>query len=292
VNNLGGMGLWDEQDGFYYDQIRIDGGDPVNLKVRSLVGLLPLIAVTVLEQDTLDKLPGFKKRFDWFLENRKDLAKNISWTERDCCPGHHRWLLAIPSREKLLRVLSYLLDENEFLSPYGIRSLSKYHKNNPYILKMDGEEFRVEYMPGESNTGLFGGNSNWRGPIWFPVNYLIVEALEKYHHYYGENLKVECPTGSGNYCTLREVANEISRRICRLFLPDKDGLRPCHGGNSECRENIFFHEYFDAETGKGLGASHQTGWTSLITVVLEGHMYASMEDLAIANDKKGKLANE
>jgi hypothetical protein len=288
VNNLGGTGLWDEQDGFYYDQMRMDSGYSVNLKVRSLVGLLPLIAVTVLEQNTLDKLPGFKKRFDWFLENRQDLAKNISWTEKDCCPGHNRWLLAIPSKEKLIRVLGYLLDENEFLSPYGIRSLSKYHQDNPYVFHMDGQEFRVEYMPGESNTGLFGGNSNWRGPIWFPVNYLIVEALEKYHHYYGDNLKVECPTGSGRYGTLQEAANEISRRICRLFLPDKDGLRPCHGDNRQCGDHILFHEYFHAETGKGLGASHQTGWTALITAILENSRYVSMEDLGLFHRKSKK----
>lgn len=288
VNNLGGMGLWDEQDGFYYDQMRIDGGYPVNLKVRSLVGLLPLVAVTVLEQDTLDKLPGFKKRFDWFLENRKDLTKNISWTERDCCPGHHRWLLAIPSREKLIRVLGYLLDESEFLSPYGIRPLSKYHQDNPYVLKMDGQEFRVEYMPGESDTGLFGGNSNWRGPIWFPVNYLIVEALEKYHHYYGDNLKVECPTGSGQYCTLQEVANDILQRLCKLFMPNKAGLRPCHGDNPECRENILFHEYFDAETGKGLGANHQTGWTALITAIIENSKFLSMKDIGIFHGEEDK----
>ena len=269
INNLGGTGLWDEEDSFYYDQIQIDGTEPVRLKVRSLVGLLPLVAVTVLEQETMDQMPGFKKRFEWFLANRQDLAKNISWTEKDCCPGHHRWLLAIPSKERLIHILRYLLDESEFLSPYGIRSLSKFHQEHPFVFHTEGQEFRVAYIPGESNTGLFGGNSNWRGPIWFPVNYLIIEALERYHHYYGDALKVECPTGSGNYCTLQEAANEISRRLVKLFLPDEKGLRPCHGDNTGCRDNILFHEYFDAETGKGLGASHQTGWTSLIVLCIE-----------------------
>ncbi|MBI4558968.1 MAG: glucosidase [Candidatus Hydrogenedentes bacterium] len=275
MNTLGGTGLWDEEDGFYYDQIRIDGGTPVRLKVRSLVGLLPLIAVTVLEQETIDLLPGFKKRFSWFLENRRDLAKHISWTEADCCPGHHRWLLAIPSKERLIRVLRYLLDESEFLSTYGIRSLSKFHAHHPYILRAGGEEFRVEYVPGESTTALFGGNSNWRGPIWFPVNYLIVEALERYYHYYGDDFQVECPTGSGNFCTLQEAANEISRRLTGLFLINKNGQRPCHGKNDTYKKDpnrrdlVLFHEYFHGETGEGLGASHQTGWTALVVRCIE-----------------------
>jgi hypothetical protein len=269
MNMLGGTGLWDEEDGFYYDQIQIDGGNQARLKVRSLVGLLPLIAVSVIEQEILDRLPGFKKRFQWFLENRSDLARHISCTETDCCKGHRRWLLAIPSKERLLRVLKYLLDESEFLSPYGIRSMSKFHQQHPYSFYAGGQDFRVEYDPGEGRSSLFGGNSNWRGPIWFPVNYLIIEALERYHHYYGDTFKVECPVGSGSYCTLQEVANEISRRLAGLFLQYDNGLRPCHGGNTDRRDNILFHEYFDAETGKGLGASHQTGWTSLIVRCIE-----------------------
>lgn len=274
MNTLGGAGLWDEEDGFYYDQIRIDGGKPVHLKVRSMVGLLPLIAVTVLDRETIDLLPGFKKRFDWFLENRRDLAQHISWTEAECCPGQHRWLLAIPSRERLLRVLRYLLDEEEFLSPYGIRSLSKYHQHHPYVLRADGQEFRVGYAPGESDSYLFGGNSNWRGPVWFPVNYLLIEALEQYHHYYGDDFKVECPTGSGDLHTLKEVADTISRRLASLFLPNEEGKRPCHGDDARhaadphWRDLILFHEYFHGDTGRGLGASHQTGWTALVTRLL------------------------
>lgn len=168
----------------------------------------------------------YKKRFDWFLANRADLARQISWTEAECCPGHRRWLLAIPSKDRLIRVLRYLLDEAEFLSPYGIRSLSKFHQANPYVFQAGGEEFRVAYTPGEGNSYLFGGNSNWRGPVWFPVNYLVIEALERYHHYYGDALKVECPTGSGNLCTLQEVATELSRRLSAIFLPDGGGGGP------------------------------------------------------------------
>jgi hypothetical protein len=275
MNSLGGTGLWEEKDGFYYDQIRIDSEEPLHLKVRSMVGLMPLIAVTVLEQETIDLLPGFKKRFQWFIENRRDLAKRISWTDADCCPGQHRWLLAIPSKERLVRVLRYLLDESEFLSPYGIRSLSKFHREHPYVFRAGGEEFRVGYVPGDADSYMFGGNSNWRGPVWFPVNYLIIEALESYCHYYGDGLKVECPTGSGELRTLQEVADEISQRLTRLFLPDGQGRRPFHGDNhayrqdSEGRDLLLFHEFFHGDTGRGLGASHQTGWTALVTRCLE-----------------------
>lgn len=275
INTLGGSGLWDEEDGFYYDQIQVDGEVPVRLKVRSLVGLLPLIAVNVLDQQTLDELPGFKKRFTWFLENRHDLARHISFTKANCRPGHHRWLLAIPSRERLVRVLGYMLDEAEFLSPFGIRSLSKFHQDHPFIFDAGGETFRVEYVPGEGDSYLFGGNSNWRGPIWFPVNYLLIEALEHYYHYYGDAFRVECPTGSGTLFSLKEVAAELSRRLTSLFRPDHAGNYPYLGGSGDRQKDsdgndlFLFHEYFDAETGRGLGASHQTGWTALVTRLLE-----------------------
>ncbi len=270
MNALGGCGLWDGDDGFYYDQIQVGQGAPVRLKVRSMVGLLPLIAVTVLEQDKIDRLPGFKKRFEWFIANRPDLARHISWTRADCCSGQNRWLLAVPSKERLLRVLRYLLDESEFLSPYGIRSLSRFHAEHPFEFRSNGETSRVAYVPGESDSRMFGGNSNWRGPVWFPVNYLLVEALESYHHYYGEAFRVECPAGSGQLLTLQEVANEISLRLARLFLPDGDGRRPCEGkDDSKERGLVLFHEYFDGDTGRGLGASHQTGWTALVTRCLE-----------------------
>jgi glycogen debranching enzyme len=275
MNTLGGSGLWDEEDGFYYDQIQADGGKSIRLKVRSMVGLLPLIAVTALEKETIDRLPGFKKRFDWFMANNAELAQHISRTETPNFQDHEHWILAIPSKEKLIRVLQYMLDEFEFLSPFGIRSLSKFHADHPYVFNAGGQNMSVTYNPGESSTGLFGGNSNWRGPIWFPVNYLIVEALERYHHHYGDDLKVELPTNSGNWCNLQEVADEISRRLTLLFLPDKDGQRPCHGENvhyyesAGCRNPVLFHEYFDGDTGKGLGACHQTGWTALVVRCIE-----------------------
>jgi hypothetical protein len=269
MNSLGGTGLWDEQDGFYYDQLHLDGRH-VPLRVRSLVGAIPLIAVEVLEQDIIERLPGFRKRLDWFIANRQDLARNISYmeSEGEHSHGHHR-LLAIPSRDRLVRVLRYLLDENEFLSPYGLRSVSRFHRENPYVFHADGREYRVGYVPGESDTGLFGGNSNWRGPVWFPINYLLVEALERYHHFYGDGLRVECPTGSGRMMNLGEVSAELARRLARIFLPDAQGRRPCHGDDRRFAEDpnwrdlVLFHEYFHGDSGRGVGASHQTGWTGL-----------------------------
>jgi hypothetical protein len=274
MNNLGGTGLWDEEDGFYYDRLHLDGNS-IPLRVRSLVGLVPLFAVEILEEDLLDRLPGFKKRMLWFLKNRRDLATQISYLEVGGREGHRHLLLAIPSRERLTRVLRYLLDEKEFLSDFGIRSLSRVHMDHPYVFKVMGQEYRVDYVPAEGNTGLFGGNSNWRGPIWFPMNYLLVEALERYHHFYGDSFKLECPTGSGHLMTLREVAREIGMRLSRIFLPDGSGRRPVHGEDLRFREDphwrdlVLFYEYFHADTGRGVGASHQTGWTSLVVKCLE-----------------------
>jgi hypothetical protein len=268
INTVGGSGLWSQADGFYYDQVNVDGSR-FPLRVRSLVGAVPLFATEVLERSAIDRLPGFRKRLDWFLENRGDLAHSISYDEMATPKGHGHFLLAIATRERLERVLRYLLDEEEFLSPWGIRSLSRFHERNPYVLDQGDPEHRVGYSPGESDSRLFGGNSNWRGPVWLPMNYLIVEALERYHHYYGDDLKVECPTGSGRTMTLKQVAREIGARVSRLFLPDGSGRRPCHGDDPRWardphwRDLVLFHEYFHAETGRGLGASHQTGWTSL-----------------------------
>jgi hypothetical protein len=281
INTHGGTGLWDEEDGFYYDQLRVDGRT-LPLKIRSLVGLIPLIAVEVLDDELIQQLPGFKKRMEWFLEKRQDLSQHISY----CCrlengAGRCHRLLAIPSRQHLERVLRYMLDENEFLSPYGIRSVSRIHQNHPYIFRVNGEEHRVDYEPGESTTGVFGGNSNWRGPIWFPINYLLIEALERYHYFYGESLHVECPTGSGRMMNLKEVADELSSRLAGIFLPDTQGRRPCHGSDLRYAEDphwrnlVSFHEYFHGETGRGLGASHQTGWTALVI--------RNIEDLAKGN---------
>ena len=266
INSLGGTGLWDEEDGFYYDQLRMDGR-AIPLKTRSLVGLLPLVAVEILREEQIQRFKGFRNRMDWFLEHRKDLAKLITIDNAD---GHIHRLLAVPTKERLCRILRYLLDENEFLSPFGIRSLSKIHMTRPYIFNADGNQYRVDYVPGEGNTHLFGGNSNWRGPVWFPINYLLVEALERYSHFYGDNLKVECPTGSGILMNLQQVANELAHRLTLLFQPDSQGRRPCHGQDlryavdPHWKELVLFYEYFHGETGRGCGANHQTGWTGIV----------------------------
>jgi hypothetical protein len=273
MNRLGGQGLWDEADGFYYDQLHADGLR-CSLRVRSMVGLIPLLAVEVLDDHVIDALPGFRRRLEWFLANRPDLASHISY----CCGGglHGHRLLAVPSREKLERVLGYLLDEEEFLSPWGVRSVSRVHERSPFVFRAGSAEHRVDYVPGESTTGLFGGNSNWRGPIWFPVNYLLIEALERYHHFYGEGFTVECPKGSGRRVDLRGVAGEIARRLVSIFRSDARGFRAWHGEDARYardpwfRELCLFHEYFHAETGRGLGASHQTGWTALVVRLIEG----------------------
>jgi len=273
MNSLGGNGLWDETDGFYYDQLRVDG-TTLPLRVRSAVGLMPLVAVEVLDDQVIARLPGFRKRMDWFLENRHDLCRQISYMEQDDSAGHTHRLLAIPSLGRLLRVLRYMLDENEFLSPYGIRSLSKFHHEHPYILQTDGNSQRVDYDPAESTSGVFGGNSNWRGPVWFPLNYLWVEALERYHHFYGDHLRVECPTRSGRMLNLKEVAGEIMSRLAHIFLPGEDGRSAWQNStryaqDPNWRDLVLFHEYFHGDTGRGMGASHQTGWTSLIVRCLE-----------------------
>ncbi len=293
INFLGGSGLWDEEDGFYYDQLHVDGAT-VPLKVRSLVGIIPLIAVEVLEEEVISRLPGFSKRMQWFLDNRPDLARNISYLELKGQNAHTHRLLALPTRDRLVRVLRYVLDENEFLSPYGLRSVSRAHEKHPFVLTVDGREHRVSYEPGESASAVFGGNSNWRGPVWFPLNYLLIEALERYHHFYGDSLQVECPTGSGRMMDLQQVAQELSTRLCRLFLPDGKGRRPCHGederfaSDPHWRDLLLFHEYFHGETGRGLGASHQTGWTALVARCLEDLARGNPSDGAPATDSARK----
>jgi len=268
INTLGGQGLWDEEDGFYYDQIHV-AGEQQAIRLRSMVGAIPVFACHNLEQKKIDRLPGFRKRMEWFLENRSDLAKHISYMEgREA--GHVHRLLAIPTRERLERLLRYLLDEREFLSPYGLRSVSKVYEAHPYMLRLRGYDLELRYDPAESRTGLFGGNSNWRGPVWFPLNYLMIEALECYHHFYGDSFTVEMPTGSGRRMTLRQVALELSGRLSSLFLPDGSGHRPCHGSDERYardpawKDLILFYEYFQGDDGRGLGASHQTGWTALV----------------------------
>jgi hypothetical protein len=268
-----GTSMWNEEDGFFYDVLHMPDDSRVPLKVRSMVGLIPLFAVETLEPEMLDRMPGFRRRMEWFIANRPDLTGNVACMRT---PGNQeRRLLSVVDTERLRRVLRYMLDENEFLSPFGIRALSKYHERNPYVLGVNGSEHRVDYQPAESLSGLFGGNSNWRGPIWFPVNFLLVESLQRFHFYLGDDFKVACPTGSGRMLTLAEVAAEISQRLNRIFLRDGSGRRPVFTGlekfqsDPHWRDLVLFHEYFNGDTGAGLGASHQTGWTALLAKLMQ-----------------------
>ncbi len=275
MNNIAGKGiaLWDTEDEFYYDVLHLPDGKHFPLKVRSMVGLIPLFAVETLESDIVDQLPGFKRRMQWFIENRPELSEHIeTLTTPDSTV---RRFLSLVNRQRLTSVLRYMLDENEFLSPYGVRSLSRFHQAHPYTLVVDHNLHRVDYEPAESSSGLFGGNSNWRGPVWFPVNYLIIESLQKFHHFLGDEFRVECPTGSGQMLTLWEVASELSRRLTRIFLRAHDGRRPVNGGTElfqndpHWRDLIAFYEYFHGDNGAGIGASHQTGWTGLVAKLLQ-----------------------
>ena len=268
-----GMGLWNEADGFFYDVLKLPDGVHFPMKIRSMVGLIPLFAVETLEQDVLDRLPGFKRRLEWFLDNRPDLTDTVA-----CMKTHglgERRLLSIANEKQLRAILRYMLDEKEFLSPFGVRALSRFHHEHPYTLDVMGRQYRVDYEPGESSTGLFGGNSNWRGPVWFPVNFLLVESLQKFHHYLGDGFKVEFPTGSGNMLNLWEVAGELSRRMTSIFLKDDQGRRPVFDNiekfqtDPHWRDLVLFHEYFNGDTGAGVGASHQTGWTGIVTKLMQ-----------------------
>ena len=275
MTNLGsdGFELWNDVDGFFYDVLHLPDGTRYPLKVRSMVGLIPLFAVETLEPEMLEKLPGFAKRLEWFIDHRPDLTTRVACMRT---PGRHaRRLLAVVDATRLERVLRVMLDEREFLSPYGIRALSRRHRDEPYRLNVDGVEHRVDYEPAESTSGLFGGNSNWRGPIWFPVNYLIIESLQKFHHYLGDSFTVEFPTGSGRRLTLAEVAAELSRRLSSIFLRGDDGRRPVFGEVERFQRDpqwngyIPFYEYFHGDHGSGVGASHQTGWTGLVAKLLQ-----------------------
>jgi hypothetical protein len=268
-----GHDLWNEEDGFFYDVLHTPDGGRVPLKIRSLVGLIPLLAVDTLEPEALMRHQAFARRMSWFIEHRPDLTSNVACM-RTPGDGEHR-LLSIVNRDRLRRVLSVMLDEREFLSPHGIRAISRVHRDQPYQLTVEGVEYRVGYEPAESSTGLFGGNSNWRGPIWFPINFLLIEALQKFHHYYGDSFTIECPTGSGQLMTLGEVAANLSRRLSSLFLNDASGHRPVFGTTERFQQDpnwhdlIPFHEYFNGDTGAGVGASHQTGWTALVAKLLQ-----------------------
>jgi hypothetical protein len=267
------MSLWNEEDGFFYDVLKLPDDSQFPMKIRSMVGLIPLFAVETLEPEVLDKLPDFKRRLEWFVDNRPDLTENIACM-RTTGLGKRR-LLSITGHDQLPRVLKFMLDEREFLSPYGIRALSQFHRDNPYTLHVNGTVHCVDYEPGESSTGLFGGNSNWRGPIWFPVNFLLIESLQKFHHYFGNSFKVEFPTGSGKMLTLWDVAGELSRRLTGIFLRDTSGRRPVFGNiekfqtDPHWRDLVLFHEYFHGDSGAGAGASHQTGWTGVVTKLLQ-----------------------
>ena len=274
THHLGGdgMGLWDDEDGFFYDMLNLPDGGRCPMKVRSLVGLIPLFAVETFDTEQADRLPGFKRRAQWFIDNNPELREHIAFKDKP--GGGRRVMLSIVTTEQLPKVLRLMLDEREFLSPHGVRSLSRCHKDHPYVIPVGGQEYRVAYEPAESTTGVFGGNSNWRGPVWFPVNFLIVESLQKYHHFFGDDLKVACPTGSGRLMSLWSVAAEISRRLSRLFLVGSDGRRPVFGGTEKFqldphwRGMPLFYEYFHGDNGAGLGASHQTGWTGVVAKLL------------------------
>jgi hypothetical protein len=275
MNRSGADGMWDEEDGFYYDLLRLPDGSATRLKVRSMVGLLPLCATTVIEQWQREAIPGALVQISERLRRIPELVNSIHPTG----PGHFgvadRGIMAMVKPERLRRILTKMLDENEFLSPYGIRALSKFHEQHPYVFHVQGQEYRVDYLPGESDSGMFGGNSNWRGPIWMPVNTMIIRALLNFYLYYGDNFKIECPTGSGKMMNLFEVAKEIADRLTRIFTRDEQGRRPVYGGmekfqtDPHWRDHILFHEYFHGDNGAGLGASHQTGWTGVVAKFIQ-----------------------
>ena len=291
--SMGGTGLdglWDNEDEFYYDTVKMPGDINVRMKIRSMVGLIPLFAVEVIDDELLQSLPEFAKRLKWLLENRPDLAALVSrWHEKGSEEKH---LLSLLRGHRVKRMLYRMLDETEFLSDHGIRSMSKYHEKNPYQFKVDGMVLMVKYTPAESNVPLFGGNSNWRGPIWMPVNFLLIESLQRFHHYYGDDFKIEYPTHSGNLYTLNEISMELSKRLAKIFLRDEKGRRPVFGANEKMQHDphfkdyILFFEYFDGDTGTGLGASHQTGWTGLIAKLLMPRKVVPTPPAEKANENK------
>jgi Glycosyl hydrolase family 63 C-terminal domain len=275
INDIAGEGieLWNQEDGFFYDVLHLPNGSVVPLKVRSLVGLIPLFAVQTLEPETERSMPRFWRRMKWFIRNRPVLRNHI--IPQETPEGKTRRLLSLVNGDRLKSVLRYMLDENEFLSPYGVRAVSRYHRDHPYMFWVNGYEHRVDYEPAESSTGLFGGNSNWRGPVWFPVNFLLIESLQKFDYFYKEEFQVEYPTGSGKEMSLWEVSAALSRRLTRIFQQGPDGRRPVHGGaqkfqtDPHWRDLILFYEYFHGDNGAGIGASHQTGWTGVVAKLLQ-----------------------
>jgi hypothetical protein len=283
MNNISSehISLWDDEDNFFYDIFHLEGKEPKKMKVRSIVGLIPLFAVEPIREDLFDNLPEFKKRLDFFLREKPKLAALVSsWIQ----PGYDkRRLFSLLRGHRMKSVLHRMLDSNEFLSDYGIRSLSKYYEKHPYAMRINGDVLSIKYTPGESDTRMFGGNSNWRGPIWFPINYLIIESLKKFDFYYGGDFSIEYPTGSGNYLTMDIIAKELSLRCMKIFMKDEKGHRPMYGKNLKFQEDphfkdyILFYEYFHGDSGKGLGASHQTGWTGLVAEMI--HKYYKIQEV-------------
>jgi Glycosyl hydrolase family 63 C-terminal domain len=272
ANRVGQDGMWDEEDGFYYDVLRLPDGSATRLKVRSMVGLLPMFATTAIEEWQNERVPRAVANYNERLRRMPELPASIHPME----PGvNGRFIISLVNKDKLRRILDRMLDENEFLSPYGIRSLSRYHAEHPYIFRVGGQEYRVGYLPAESDSGMFGGNSNWRGPIWFPMNALIIRALLQFYEYYGDSFRIECPTGSGKIMNLYEVSRELSNRLMKIFLRDERGRRPVYGGSERFqtdpywRDYILFHEYFHGDNGAGLGTSHQTGWSGLVAKLIQ-----------------------
>ncbi len=274
MNDMGGqgLGLWDDKDGFYYDALHMGEKSHIPMKVRSMVGLIPLFAAETFEPEDLEKLPGFRKRMQWFLDHNADVAEHVDMSRKS--EKGARLLLTIANRKKLERIYPYVFDEKEFFSPHGVRALSKFHQDHPFVISVDGQSHSVDYEPAESTSDLFGGNSNWRGPVWFPMNFLIIESLQRIHYYYGDEFKVECPIGSGQQKTLWEAASELSHRLSHIFLKSGDrravfGDQAIFQNDPLWRDLIPFYEYFHGETGAGLGASHQTGWTALVAKLIQ-----------------------
>jgi hypothetical protein len=293
MNRSGSDGMWDEEDGFYYDLLRLPNGSSTRLKVRSMVGLLPLCATTVIEQEQRERVPKTMNAIRERLRRMPELSATMHPVGPDHFGVAGRTLLALVSPERLRRILSKMLDENEFLSPYGIRALSRFHQDHPYVFHVDGQEHRVDYLPGESDSGMFGGKSTWRGPIWRPVNVMLIRALLNFYAYYGDTFKIECPTGSGKMMNLFQVAKEISDRLTRIFLRDGSGRRPVYGGaetfqnDPHWRDLILFYEYFHGDNGAGLGASHQTGWTSLVAPLLD--LFGRVDAKALLEVERGSV---
>jgi hypothetical protein len=284
--------MWDDEDGFYYDVLRLPDGRAQRLKVRSMVGLLPLCATTVIEAWQRERVPRVVEAIADRVGRMPELLESIHATGAGHQGVENRSILALVNQERLRRILTRMLDEDEFLSPYGIRALSRYHLENPYVFEVHGEAYQVQYLPAESDTGMFGGNSNWRGPIWMPVNALIIRSLMSYYLYYGDTFRIECPTGSGQMMNLFEVSQEIARRLTHIFLRDAEGRRPVYGGTEKFqsdphwRDYVLFYEYFHGDNGAGLGASHQTGWTGLVAKMLELFGYVDPVQL-LATGKRG-----